>query len=76
MTVGEALDICRAWFRHLEESKSRTDALQHAAELARQGRHDEALEIKRRIDSTPRVFDAAHLEPAVRRLVRLAKGEG
>lgn len=75
MTNDEAIEICEQWFRYNETQEAKSLELQRLAALARTGPegHAEALRRRRQIDNTPRVFDGANLEPAVRHLVALAR---
>jgi len=58
----KALEVCQRWLENIEQQKKNTIALQKAARLAIQGKRHEAMEIKRNIDSQPRVFDGANFE--------------
>lgn len=70
MDVDEAIEVFEDWFRHLERQKQRALKMQEAANLARNGHHEEARAIKRRLDSGIVVYDGARLEPAAKTLIK------
>lgn len=73
MDTPEAIDICERWFDHIEQQRLRSIEMQKLATMARNGQGDEARRRMAQIDRTPRVYDGATLEPAVRHLVKLAQ---
>ena len=73
MTNDEAIDICERWFAHIEDQRKRSVEMQKLATMARNGQGEEARRRMAQIDRTPRVYDGATLEPAVRHLVKLAR---
>lgn len=75
MKTAETIEICERWFAHIDGQRQRSVEMQRAAKMARNGQQEEAQRLVRQIDNTPRVFDGATLEPAVRHLVRHAQGK-
>lgn len=73
MKLPEAIDICERWFAHIEHQKQRSIDIQKLATMARNGQGDEARHLLAQIDRSPKVYDGAMLEPAVRELVKLAR---
>ena len=71
MTPSEAREECSRWLAHLDHQRERTMLMQQAAALARAGDKIAAREICDRVDRTPRVYDGARLEQAVRVLLEL-----
>lgn len=76
MKTDEALEICERWFAHIESQRLRSIEMQKLATMARNGQGEEARKRMAQIDRTPRVYDGATLEPAVRHLVKLARATG
>lgn len=70
MNTAEAIAICEAWFAHNEAERARSVEMQRLATMARSGQGDEARRLMAQIDRSPRVFDGARLEPAVRHLIK------
>jgi hypothetical protein len=75
MTTAEAIQICKHWLAHLDRTKERSIVMQKLATKARRSPEDakEAQREMRRIQSSPTVYDAGRLEPAVRHLIALDK---
>ena len=58
---------------HNEACRKQSVEMQRLATMARSGQADEARRLMAQIDRSPRVFDGARLEPAVRHLVALGR---
>jgi hypothetical protein len=69
MDDESAVAEMESWLRHLDRQKERAAYLGELAALARTD-PAEAQRLKRQMDSSPRVYDGANLEPAVRYAIR------
>lgn len=70
MTDDEAIAICEGWFEHLRWQRDKARTMSELATLARNGQQEEARRRMSQIDRQPKVYDGAHLLPAVRHLVK------
>lgn len=76
MKTEEAIAICETWFSHIEDERKRCVEMQRLAAMSRSGQGEEARRLMAKLDRTPRVYDGARLEPAVRHLVALGRASG
>ncbi|CAB4130382.1 hypothetical protein UFOVP119_6 [uncultured Caudovirales phage] len=74
MRVDQALAICEEWLAYLNMQREKSVAVQRCAIQARTD-PDGARRALAQIDRKPLVYDGGRLEPAVRALMELAKGE-
>jgi hypothetical protein len=74
MKTPDAIEICEQWFAYIERQRQRSVELQRLATLARTD-PKEAQHRLRQMDNDVTVYDGGRLEPAVRALVKLARGE-
>jgi len=73
--IEELHVVAKAWLRHLDRQKARSEFLAKAAALARAGDTVEARRMKSRVDSAPRVYDGARMEPVMRKFVKWMDGK-
>lgn len=78
MKIEEAIEVCEAWFAHIEDQRKRSVEMQQLATLARSSHEGsrKAQDRLRQIDRSPTVYDGSRLEPAVRALVRASAERG
>ena len=71
MKTDEAIEICQGWLDHLDRTRERAIQMQKLASKARKGPEQakEAQREMRMLQGSPRVYDGARLEPAVRHLM-------
>lgn len=75
MTDAEAIEICEGWFAYIERQRQKSAEVQKLATMARNGQQKEAQRRLRQLDNDVTVYDGSRLEPAVRALVKSARGE-
>ncbi len=70
-----AIEICQAWFNHLDRQQEKAVKMQRLAAKARKGPKEakEAQRELRQMDRQPKVYDGARLRPAVERLLAVAE---
>lgn len=76
MNSREAIAAMQGWLDYLDRQQERAHKMARLAALAKTGPegHREALRQKGLMDSSPRVYDGANLEPAVRYAIKALKG--
>lgn len=57
----KAKNVCERWLNHINQQRETTETLQKAASLARSGDREEAMKLKSKVDSQPKIFDGANL---------------
>ena len=67
--------VAKGWLRYLDRQKAQSEFLAKAAALARAGDTVEARRMKSKVDSAPRVYDGARMEPVMRKFVKWVEGK-
>ena len=73
--VEDLYKVASTWLRHIDRQKERAETLARAASLARKGDTEGARRLKAQVDSAPRVYDGANMEPVMRKFKAWREGK-